>query len=398
MSSQREAWLNRWHVNPSVQKEYDVIDGLRGIAILLVVGCHLVYINPLSGTLTHFIGGVFAAGSCGVIVFFALSGFLISWPFWKRKVAGSELVVPPGYAKRRFWKIYPPLALSVILLTPIYILRSHDWSFAQLAAQWFVGVPLVKPISGDLNPVMWSLIVEVHYYLLLPLLFLALKKVSARTTLWILTLGFLVIPTAWRWINASRGIYFTLHPDMNVHFPAMLDAFAFGIFMAALDNLQLLRRPFARVGDAGLVVLMAGLVVSSLMALYSNESEFVRAELLHWMAKIASLLLLCYVADPAHPRSVALSVSWLRWLGIISYEWYLFHQPIAIWVRAWFGPTSGNILIYCALLTVSLVMGVALAAVVYKFFSLPILKYGRSKSAYLKSASRAEPVRALEKV
>src|ERR1044071_8892959 len=219
MIAQRGAWLDRWHVNPSVQKEYDVIDGLRGIAILLVVGCHLVYINPSSGPLTHFIGGVFAAGSCGVIVFFALSGFLISWPFWKRKIAGNQVAVPPGYAKRRFWKIYPPLVLSVILLTPIYVLRSQDWSLIQVALQWLVGLPLVKPVNGALNPVMWSLVVEVHFYLLLPLLFVMLKKVSARTPLWILFLAFLAIPTAWRWINASRGIFFSLHPEINVHFP-----------------------------------------------------------------------------------------------------------------------------------------------------------------------------------
>src|SRR5262249_5365783 len=97
MNSPAESWLDRWHVNPSLNKEYDFIDGLRGIAILMVVACHLIYVNPVSAALTRFVGAVATEGARGVTLFFALSGFLISWPFWRRKVKGQSDVVPPGY-------------------------------------------------------------------------------------------------------------------------------------------------------------------------------------------------------------------------------------------------------------------------------------------------------------
>src|ERR1041384_2385653 len=116
----RGGWLDRWHVNPTLSKDYDVIDGLRGIAILMVIACHMLYTNPAAGSLTHFIGGVFAAGTWGVTLFFTISGFLISHPFWKRKVQGSPQTIPSGYGWRGFWKSYSPLALSIILLAPIY--------------------------------------------------------------------------------------------------------------------------------------------------------------------------------------------------------------------------------------------------------------------------------------
>ena len=380
MTSPKKEWLDAWHVNPSINKEYDLIDGLRGIAILLVVACHMVYVNPNSSSTVQFLGGLFSAGSNGVTVFFTLSGFLISWPFWKRKVNQSAQVVPPGYGWRRFWKIYPPLALSLVLLTPIYLLRTHDGSFIELALQWLMGLPLVMPVSGKLNPVMWSLVVEMHFYIVLPLLFICLRKVPAKACLWILLLAFLLVPVLVRWVNISRGVYFSLLPEIQVHFPALLDAFAFGVFLAGLDNLKLIKKAWVRFGDLGFVLLGGSFILSSWLTLNPVIGETMRLELVGWGVKISTLFLLCYIADPQHPRARLLSQPWLRWCGIISYEWYLFHQPILTWIKEAFGPAGGNLIKYLVILGCSLFAGLILAAVVYRWFSLPILKYGRDRN------------------
>src|SRR5256885_17191104 len=90
-------WLNAWHVNPVANREYDFIDGLRGIAILMVIAGHLIYFNPKSGAFIHYASAVFGVGGVGVTLFFALSGFLISWPFWKLKARGAKQVFPAGF-------------------------------------------------------------------------------------------------------------------------------------------------------------------------------------------------------------------------------------------------------------------------------------------------------------
>jgi peptidoglycan/LPS O-acetylase OafA/YrhL len=373
---EEQPWLDAWHVNPSVNREYDFIDGLRGVAILMVLACHFPYINPQSGTALHFISGMLGACGHGVTLFFALSGFLISWPFWKRKIAGSGQVVPAGYGWRRFWKIYPPLALSVLLLTPFYVIWKDDWSFVPIAGRWLAGLPFFVPVSGKLNPVMWTLVVEVQFYMVLPVLFICLRRVSPKNCLWILTFVFLLIP------NAARDIFGltpTFHPDINSYFPSALDSFYLGILVAGLENLGSLKKAWAGWAMAGVILWPLTLLVAAWFSIHPESNTFAMKEVVGWMAKLAAGCLLFLVANVRHPLARMLCAPWLRWCGIISYEWYLCHQPMIGWARGTFGPAGGNLFKYGAIVGGSFLASLMVAALAYRFFSLPILKFGRAK-------------------
>lgn len=373
--SKQAHWLDRWHVNPSLNRDYDFIDGLRGIAILMVIVGHHVYTNPDSGWLVRFVGAISGAGGHGVTLFFSLSGFLISWPFWKRKFGGSERVVPPGYGARRFWKIYPPLALSVVLLTPLYVYMTKDWSYVPIAAKWLAGIPFLFPVSGKLNPVMWTLVVEVQFYITLPLVFLFLKKALPTTCLWLIPSAFFVIPTITHAVTGGVASFF---PEIDAHYPCPLDAFALGILMAGLENAGCLTKRWARLGLQGFIVWIACLLVTA-WATAQGTLEGI-GDIIRLAEIIGSGCLLCYVADPKHPIATLLSAPWLRWCGIISYEWYLFHQPITLTARSIAGKTGGSVVKYAAVLFIPLLLGLALSAIVYRWFSLPILKYGRGQA------------------
>jgi peptidoglycan/LPS O-acetylase OafA/YrhL len=368
-------WVDAWHVNPSVNRDYDFIDGLRGVAILMVLACHHFYVNPKSGPAIQFIGGMLSGGGHGVVLFFALSGFLISWPFWKRKFALSGQIVPPGYGWRRFWKIYPPLALSVILLSPVYILIGQDWSYAAIAAKWLVGLPFVLPVSGRLNPVMWTLVIEVQFYIVLPLLFLSLKAVAPKVCLWLIPLIFFLVPVGCRDLAGWSAAFY---PEINPHFPSMLDAFCLGILVAGLENSGMMKKSWAGLGIVGLILWPLALLVTAWIQTHPECRNVLTGEAVGWMEKIASACLLCYVANPRHPVAMLLCAPWLRWCGIVSYEWYLFHQPITVWARHFFGPAEGVMFKYFAIVGGSFLTSLVLTALVYRFFSLPLLKYGRS--------------------
>jgi len=374
---EKKHWLDVWHVSPSINRDYDFIDGLRGVAILMVIFGHLFYINPHSTGALEYIGAFLGTGGYGVTLFFALSGFLISWPFWKRKVAGAAATIPTGYFQRRFWKIYPPLAFSILLFTPVYIFLNNDWSYGGIAGRWLAGLPFLLPVNGKLNPVMWTLVIEVQFYITLPLAFICLKRLSARTCLWLMTGLFLFVPTG---IRLASGLRATFYPDINTYYPSALDVFALGIFVAGLENLGWLKKRWAVIGVAGAILWPSSLAIAALSGLRPVSASPFTVEIIDAMLKISAGCLLFFVANPRHPIPRLLCAPWLRWCGIISYEWYLLHQPIHGWIRHAAGRAEGHFLKYITVVGGSLVVGLLLAALLYRLFSLPLLRYGREKN------------------
>jgi len=334
-------WLNAWHVDPSANRSYDFIDGLRGLAILMVVAGHYLYFKEGSSLGSRFLLSFLGTLGSGVSLFFTLSGFLISWPFWKRKANASESLIPPGYGWRRFWKIYPPLALSVLLLTPCFIIwMGHAPLFLLTAGQWLTGLAFLMPVSGKLNPVMWSLVVEIHFYLILPLLFLLTKPLSARTCLWVISLLIFAVPTT---IQAITGQAPTFFPEISDPFFTGLSSFCLGVFLAGVDAQKIWNKGWARAADFGWGILLCGLLGLAWVRLQPQVNAGIAPHLFHWVFMLGTGCLLCYAASPECPRAQWLCAPWLRWCGIISYEWYLFHQPMIYWSREFFGGANGGI-------------------------------------------------------
>lgn len=369
-------WLESWHVTPAGSQTYGFLDGIRGIAILLVLACHLLYVNPNASQHLLFLFGIFGAGTFGVTIFFALSGFLISLAFWKGKAGGTPTELR-RYALRRFWKIAPPLALSLLILTPLYIHFFGERDvYLKSAIQWLCGYAFILPVSGRLNPVMWSLIVEVHFYILLPLLFLALQKASYRTTLIIMSLGFLVVPVLARQIFEAFGNGFSLHPVIQVNFPSKLDAFAIGILIAGLHARNSLPALLTRLAPFGFLGIAIATVWTSHIGLTPGTPKAF-TEINNLIILASSGLLLAFIGNPAAAAKWFLDNRLLRWFGLVSYEWYLFHQAFFFFTWALVGDAGGDATIYAARILIPALGSLILAALVYRYFSLPILRLTR---------------------
>ncbi len=392
--------LQRWEVSTSSGSHFQVLDGLRGVAILLVVAHHTLYTNPEHGLLARLIGYVIAAGGLGVPVFFVLSGFLISYPFFQKRETDPQFWYQRGYARRRIGKILPPFYLSIVLFLIFYWVQFHDPAYFDSAWKWATGLGNFIRLDPVLNGSYWSLIVESHFYILLPLLFWLTRGISgAKTGLIIFALLFFV-PLLARHLTWPTGMM-TL-PDYTdavnretmfklMRFPCQLDYFSWGILFASL-YVPLARaeldkvRALASLGYAGAALLLISVVF---MGWWAGKFNFFETrsgvELSHFLPALAAMLLLFFVFDPQCIGTRLLSAGWLRFTGIISYEWFLFHGPIVQFFLTHNGPTHGSIAAYAWRTIVPMVITFIFSALVYRYFSLPILNHVRKS---LKPAAR----------
>jgi peptidoglycan/LPS O-acetylase OafA/YrhL len=177
------------------------LDGMRALAILGVVAFHSMIQMPevafeVRDTL---LGRCVLRGGMGVDLFFVLSGYLIGGQLLRqglREVGGSGIRFGEFYVKR-FFRIFPAYYLVLVLLCavvvhqPFYdtILRGTDPADA-LRGAWANALYLNNYTGSRLMPWGWSLAVEEHFYLIIPLLLagvlLRLPPAMRTAALWVL--------------------------------------------------------------------------------------------------------------------------------------------------------------------------------------------------------------------
>ena len=158
----------------AISLRLDPLDGLRAVAVT-VVFLHHVFLGSWPG------------GFIGVEVFFAISGYIITSLLLREWQHTGDLWLA-GFYTRRFLRLMPALAVSVIVLTPIgFVVGRHDAPRDGLAAITYtmdIFAPLTKARNGGVFAHTWTLAVEEQFYLLWPLLLLTMLRRHIRAV-WI---------------------------------------------------------------------------------------------------------------------------------------------------------------------------------------------------------------------
>ncbi|MBU6148929.1 MAG: acyltransferase [Verrucomicrobia bacterium] len=172
-----------------MQKRVDYIDGIRGLAILLVLAWHFIYcissLRPGSFE-AYLLKGLFYYSWLGVDIFFVLSGFLLTSILYKNK---SSLHLLKTFWFRRALRILPLywLILSAALLANLLKVSEngpgYKWLFENLQYLWSyiifiqnITMTISNQMSSAWLNVTWSLAVEEQFYFILPILVLLLGK------------------------------------------------------------------------------------------------------------------------------------------------------------------------------------------------------------------------------
>jgi peptidoglycan/LPS O-acetylase OafA/YrhL len=355
------------------------LDGLRGIAILLVM-THRLW--PRTGALAHF-DSVAGIGWIGVDLFFVISGFLIAGILLDTK---GEADCLRNFYVRRVLRIFPLFYLFVggMLLTfPVltggfahsaYISKSGSplWYLLQLG-----NVPegvLGKDPPYWLAPV-WSLAIEEQFYLSFPWLVRAFdRRRLAKVLVWLFVLAPVVRTAAFLAVpQLDRFQYqFTL---------CRFDAIAAGCLLALVVRMPTETQPRQRT----LVAIVAAASLIAIVTGLDRTTVFGRT-LGYSVVAVGFAAVVLLVVRARDATSVAwLRVSPLRYLGKLCFGLYLLHRPADTIVDALAHRVgvAGDV---WWLIPVKMVAAVALATVSWRLLERPFL---RLKDRF---ASRAHPL------
>lgn len=298
------------------------IDGLRAIAVSLVVAAHAGW----SG---------FGGGYVGVDVFFVISGFLITSILLHEQTREGRISLAGFYA-RRIRRILPPLAVTILvtlalgsfLLTPVG--EQQDLARSAMAATGFVSnVYFMQADSGYFAaPAQfmvllhtWSLGIEEQFYLVWPLVLTAAAGFAAR---WKISRTRLLAPML------LVGSLLSFVGCLVILELSQSAAFYFAPFRAwelAIGALLALAPLKTSRPRAGAVLGLVGLAAIGATAVFMGPGQDFPIAALVAAAGGAAILAAGALA-PAGPASRLLSTRPFVAIGKLSYAWYLWHWPL----------------------------------------------------------------------
>lgn len=375
------------------------IEGMRGVAVLWVLLFHFFVVRNgkfddafLSlvkawPPLEAFVGN----GYLGVDLFFLITGFLLTLPWFRHADAGLAAPATRAFYARRARRILPAYYVQLVFLffLALPLLHPRLWIESTAFVVGNIGAhatflhytsPLTSA-SMTVNGALWTLAIEFQYYLLLPFVAPLFVKWPWRSLA-----AAAALAAGWRWLAMNDlgflvAAYLRLVAHTSVteagirhfvetQFPAWSLHFALGI----LAGRAWMRRRSAPPAGAWRLIPIA-IAVAAVFALYFTLRHGTsRLGSFGWMAfpVLIATAFAAVVSWPSPWLARIVDSPPLAGLGRISYSAYLYHLPLLLLFNALL-PGAGGYLAFPAWLAT--VVGVA--AVSYRYVEVPYLSRRR---------------------
>jgi len=318
------------------------------------------------------------AGTEAVVLFFVLSGIVLTLPYLGHRRAGTW----GGYYVRRLIRLYVPAVVALVLAA--VVVEAFPRTPGAGVSWWFAShdVPVTSAVLlhdallldgvSWINAVLWSLRFEVAFSLLLPVVVFVARRVSTR--LW------WSLPAALALVAVGR---LSASP-----FAQWLPIFVVGVVLASgLDELRLLglRIDSGRWRAAvwgGLGILASGLLLAEWWFRGLSVAPTVWTVVAPPLVALGAALL-CFLALACPAVRTACSHSAIQWAGRISFSLYLVHEPILVSCSTIFGPSMRGVALT---LLVGGAIAIAVATAFYRFVEQPAQRWARSAGRRLDGA------------
>ncbi len=308
--------IRSWFFSNDNKKEHvKALDGLRGVAVLMVLLSHtsnnFIYFHPSLA-----FNGI---GKGGVYLFFVLSAYLLDRQISMVMMNGSaDTFFWKRYFLRRFLRIFPVLIVALLLY----------WGLTDMGITTVIGNAKDMFMHLSLlrgNGVFWSIPVEFKYYILSPFILL-LCHYWMKWNLRYILIFFVMISIA------SLGLdYFIQFNKINTL--KFLTVFLTGTFLA-IYSLRLPPSSFISkwnktIGMAGLFALLFCIIMNpnylgDWMGIDTSNNG--RKVMILYAVFCFIMLFAALFTDGIFKR--LLETTFLRFIGVISFSMYLFHMPV----------------------------------------------------------------------
>ncbi|KUJ60892.1 acyltransferase [Flavobacteriaceae bacterium CRH] len=317
------------------KKHYEILDGLRGVAAILVVAFHIF---------ETFAGGnrfiqIINHGYLAVDFFFLLSGFVVAYAYDDRWGKMTEW----EFYKRRLIRLQPMVIMGMIIGAVLYYFQASDILFPQIATipVWkvllvmFVGFTLI-PLTpsaeirgwGEMHPLngpAWSLFFEYIANILYALFF---RKFSNKvlSVFVLIFAGMLINYTVFGPKGDVIGGWSLNLEQMNVGFTRLLYPFFAGILLSRLGKLIHIKGAFW----------VCSILITIVLALprFGDENSLWMNGLYESVCIILVFPIIVAIGAGGEIKS-AFSSKICKLLGDISYPIYITHYPLIYWYTAW---------------------------------------------------------------
>jgi peptidoglycan/LPS O-acetylase OafA/YrhL len=289
------------------------LDGLRAVAILLVIVGHIIGYSGLARL--SVLGEV---ASLGVDLFFVLSGFLITGILVRSKGTDRYFVNFFGRRALRIWPLYYAFLAAMYVFG--VVISVPDWNFRGYNLGWYAVYAQALRYPAGIGPdpisVTWSLAIEEQFYVVWPFVVATASTSTLRRISWLIVLA----------APLFRLMY--LHYGLNAYiaFACRADAIALGS-LVALWNLERKDpvRSSARVAGAAVALFGAATALCAVTAL--------RQVLAHSLSSAMFAATLIFVLKGGGESARVLRWRPLRYVGEVSYCLYLVYLPTVMILR-----------------------------------------------------------------
>jgi peptidoglycan/LPS O-acetylase OafA/YrhL len=354
------------------------LDGLRGVAILLVVLIHATGWPP--------------GGLLGVDIFFTLSGFLITTLLLEEWQAYGSVSLRSFYL-RRYFRLFPALA-AFILCYVLFValiaqgdqplrLRSAAFGVTYLS-NWVMAFD--RPFAEGEIGHLWSLSVEEQFYLLWPVVLIALLKLRLSPARGALLVGAMIVGIiCWRtFLDLSGSSDSRMYFATDTRFDQLLIGCLLAIgYVRAPGVLEKSKRFFIPTAMGAVTFLVWRILSRNLVSAWSFKIGFTL------FAASTAIVIGALVTNTSPALNRVLSTKLLVSLGLVSYSLYLWHPAVYTFVTR-FTPAADWSRFVSIPLEVSLSIVAAVAS--YRLIEMPFLKKRRHLQRLQATKSRREEI------